>query len=160
MLHLSHQGIEKTRLRAKTCVYWRGIDKDIEEFIGKCDICLEYCRSEQKQSMIPHDLPSSPWQNVGTDLFTFNSQHYVIVADYYSKMPFIRLLNTETSSAVIMKLKEIFGEHGIPNILFSDGGPCYSSREFTDFCNNWGFKHVFSPLPSVQWFYRKDNTNS
>ena len=143
-LHLSHQGIEKTRLRAKTCVYSRGIDKDIEEFIGKCDICLEYCRSEQKQSMIPHDLPSSPWQNVGTDLFTFNSQHYIIVADYYSKMPFIRLLNTETSSAVIMKLKEIFGEHGIPNILFSDGGPCYSSREFTDFCNNWGFKHVMS----------------
>ena len=29
-LHAAHQGIEKTRLRARTCVYWSGINGDIE----------------------------------------------------------------------------------------------------------------------------------
>ncbi|KAI0228574.1 hypothetical protein LSAT2_020962, partial [Lamellibrachia satsuma] len=38
-LHESHQGIEKTRLRARTCVYWNGINRDIEEVVRKCATC-------------------------------------------------------------------------------------------------------------------------
>ena len=38
-LHAAHQGIEKTRLRARTCVYWSGIKGDIEEMINTCSIC-------------------------------------------------------------------------------------------------------------------------
>ena len=38
-LHAEHQGIEKTRLRARTCVYWSGIKGDIEEMINTCSIC-------------------------------------------------------------------------------------------------------------------------
>ena len=38
-LHVAHQGIEKTRLRARTCVYWSGIKGDIEEMINTCSIC-------------------------------------------------------------------------------------------------------------------------
>ena len=129
-LHVSHQGIEKTRLRARTCVYWRGIDKDIEDMVVKCSACLEFSKSEQKQSMIPHDLPSSPWQKLGSDLFEFEGQHYLIVADYYSKMPFIRHLNSESSRAVIAKMKTMFSEHGVPELLFTDGGPCYSAESF------------------------------
>ena len=143
-LHTSHLGIEKTRLRARTCVYWKGIDKDIEDIINSCDICLEVSRSEQKQSLIPHDLPSAPWQKLGTDLFEVDGQHYIIVADYYSKMPFIRKINSESSKEVINKLKGIFSEHGIPDILYSDGGPCYSSREFASFAQKWDFCHRMS----------------
>ena len=143
-LHSSYQGIEKTRLKACTCVYWRNIDKDIEDHIGSCDICLKYSRKEQKQSTIPHDLPSGPWQNLGTDLFKFNDRTYLIVADYYSKMPFIRAITSESSHAVIAKLKTIFGEHGIPDKLCSDGGPCYSGYEFEKFTEDWRFKHIMS----------------
>ena len=143
-LHMSHQGIEKTRLRARTCVYWRGIDSDIENLIGKCDTCLEFARREQKQSMIPHDLPSAPWQNVGSDLFEIDGQTYIIVADYYSKMPFVRRLNAETTRAVTAKMRTIFGEHGVPERVFTDGGPCYASKEFREFSQKWGFRHIMS----------------
>ena len=143
-LHMSHQGIEKTRLRARTCVYWRGIDNDIEQLIGNCSTCLEFTQKEQKQSMIPHDMPSAPWQNVGSDLFVFGGHTYLVVADYYSKMPFVRRLYSETSKAVIVKLKTIFGEHGIPEQMFSDGGPCYASCEFRKFSESWGFRHIMS----------------
>ena len=143
-LHLSHQGVEKTRLRARTCVYWRGIDKDIEEITRDCDVCLKFCRKEQKQSMIPRDLPASPWQYLGTDLFEVDNHSYLILADYYSKMPFVRKISSESTRAVILKLKTLFGEHGIPEVLFSDGGPCFASAEFQSFSNDWGFKHVMS----------------
>ena len=143
-LHTSHQGIEKSCLRAQTCVYWRGIDNDIKEMVQGCDICLEYSRKEQKENMIPRDLPCRQWQHVGTDIFEFGGQSYLIVADYYSKMPFVRRLNNETSASVIGKLKTIFSEHGIPEVVFSDGGPCYASCEFKSFTDKWEFEHVMS----------------
>ena len=59
-------------------------------------------------------------------------------------MPFIRHLNSESSRAVIAKMKTIFSEHGVPELLFTDGGPCYSSREFRDFAKSWGIRHVIS----------------
>lgn len=138
-LHTSHQGIEKTRLLARTCVYWNNIDKDISDMIGQCDTCLEYSRSQKKESLMPHDVPSGPWQKIGSDLFDLDRVTYLIVSDYYSKMTFIRRLNSETSSAVIGKLKTIISEHGIPTTLHSDGGPCYNN-----FTEHWGIKHVKS----------------
>jgi len=143
-LHASHQGIEKTRLRARTSVYWRGIDRDIENLIQGCSVCLEFSRSEQKETMMGHTVPSGPWQDVGTDLFDLDGDCYLIVADYYSKMPFIRRLTSESSRAVIAKLRTLFSEHGVPETVYSDGGPCYASSEFAKFAESWGFKHVMS----------------
>ncbi len=41
-------------------------------------------------------------------------------------------------------MKVTFARHGIPDIVHSDNGPCYSSQEFSDFQKKWGFKHVTS----------------
>ena len=97
-LHLSHQGVERTRLRARICVCWRGMDKDIEEITRDCNVCLKFCRKEQKQSMISRDLPASLWQYLGTDLFEVDNHSYLILADYYSKMPFVRKISSELLS--------------------------------------------------------------
>ena len=35
-IYASHQGIEKSILRVKTCVYWPGINEDIEEVVKGC----------------------------------------------------------------------------------------------------------------------------
>ena len=57
-LHSSHQGIEKTRLRARTSVYWPGIDADIENVIRECETCQDHQRSQQKETLIQHEIPS------------------------------------------------------------------------------------------------------
>ena len=46
-LHESHQGIEKTRLRARATVYWKNINRDIDEIVRKCDVCQQMQRSQQ-----------------------------------------------------------------------------------------------------------------
>ena len=38
-LHEAHQGIEKMRLRARSCVFWNGINRDIEVVVRKCATC-------------------------------------------------------------------------------------------------------------------------
>ena len=45
---------------------------------------------------------------------------------------------------VILLLKEMFSEHGIPEVLYSDNGPQYVSAQFADFCTSWGIMHETS----------------
>ena len=49
-----------------------------------------------------------------------------------------------TSFNVIVALKSIFARHGIPEIIRSDNGPQYSSREFAEFATSYGFRHTTS----------------
>jgi transposase InsO family protein len=83
--------------------------------------------------MMEYDLPSFPWEILGSDLFDFEGHKYLIVADYFSKFFIIRKLTSETSGTIIKQLKTIFSEHGVPSELFTDNGPCYSSDEFKQF---------------------------
>ena len=46
-LHSSHQGIEKTRRRAKQVVYWPCINNDIDTTVSSCAKCLKYQPSQR-----------------------------------------------------------------------------------------------------------------
>ena len=58
-LHESHQGIEKMRLRARSCVFWNGINHDIEVVVRKCT-CQEVQRAQPREPLChtrhPHVL--------------------------------------------------------------------------------------------------------
>ncbi|XP_037794447.1 uncharacterized protein K02A2.6-like [Penaeus monodon] len=144
-IHEGHQGITKCQLRAKDSVYWTSINKDIEEIVQQCPTCQETSRSQTKETLIPHELPTQPWQYVGTDLFHYGENDYLIVADYYSKFPIIRKMPIHvTSTAVIKALKNLFSEYGVPERVYSDNGRQYSSKEFVKFASNWEFEHITS----------------
>ncbi len=93
---------------------------------------------------------------VATDLFSFDDHTYLVVRDYYSKMHMVRKYPVgQTGSAnIVAFLKELFLEHGIPEILHSDNGPQYSSTEFQAFRKNWKIDHrTSSPLhPKLNGF--------
>ena len=72
-------------------------------------------KAEPRETLLRHTVPTRPWQVLGTDLFSFKGENFLIIADYYSKFPFIRKLPVLcTSAAVIAATKQIFAEHGIP----------------------------------------------
>ena len=144
-LHASHQGVEKTRLRARTCVYWPSINDDIDQLVRRCNTCQEYQRSQQKETLIPHEIPSKPWEMIGTDLFYYEGENYLIVADYYSKFFFVKKVRGQcTSTAVVQLTKQIFSEQGVPSKVISDNGRHYSSECYREFAEKWGFIHVTS----------------
>jgi hypothetical protein len=105
-LHRSHIGEEKTKLFARTSVFWPGINEQIETTVKQCLPCQATRPAQQKQNLYSHDVPARPWQKVGADLFEFQGQQYLLVADYYSNYPFIRHLKSTTSAAVIVCMKQ------------------------------------------------------
>ncbi len=141
-LHMSHLGMEKHKRRARDVMFWPGMNSQIEELVSGCPVCQEFQKSQPKEPMISHEVPSLPWETVGTDLFVYKGRHYLLVVDHYSRYFEIALLRDETSPEVVTHMKSIFARHGIPIKVVSDNGPCYSAREFQSFSEAWGFKHV------------------
>ena len=81
---------------------------------------------------------------VGTDLFTKDNNDYLVMIDYWSKYIELVHLSSKTSNYVIAKIKAIFARWGIPEIVVSDNGPEFSSKEFKMFAESYDFKHVTS----------------
>lgn len=142
-IHEGHQGIEHCRARARSSVWWPGITKQIVEMVRQCHVCAQEAQ-QQKEPLIKSALPDHPWQVVGTDLFELKGTHYLLVVDYFSRYPEVIKLTSTTSVSIISLLKSIFSRHGIPEVFHSDNGPQYSSKEFSDFAREYGFRHITS----------------
>jgi transposase InsO family protein len=139
-----HQGVEKTRLLARRCIFWPNINSHIADKVGSCQTCNTFQNSQPPEPMVERDIPSVPWQMLGTDLFDYGGHKYLLLVDYYSKFLIVRQLQKENSTCVIRHLKQIFSEQGIPARLYSDNGPCYASQEFSEFASTYSFDHITS----------------
>ena len=142
-IHQGHLGVSKCRARARVSVWWPGMSKIIEEMVSKCVTCA-INRPIQKEPLMPSALPDRPWQRLGSDLFHYRGKTHMIVVDYYSRWIEVKRLKDETSQSVIDALKDLFAQHGFPEILISDNGPQYSASQFQQFAKAYGFNHVTS----------------
>lgn len=122
-LHIGHMGVEKTRRLARNSVYWPKINEDIAKLVGECEPCQETQTRQQKEPLAPHDIPTTPWSKLGTDLFELNGQDYLIIVDYHSKFPVVHKMTSTTSAAVAQAKASTFGLLGAPVEMISDNGP-------------------------------------
>ena len=142
-VHEGHQGMVKCLERVRTSVWWLNVNSEVKDFVSRCNVCCHE-KLNRSEPMIPTSFPDRPWQVVGTDLFKFKGQDYVLVIDYSSRFIELALLTSTTSAQVILHMKSIFARHGIPEMVKSDGGPQYSSYEFSKFASVYKFEHVTS----------------
>lgn len=61
-----------------------------------------------------------PFQYIAADIFDFNNQPFPLIADQYSKMPFVKTLKSTTSLNCIEYFKAIFAVHGIQTQTMQD----------------------------------------
>ena len=142
-IHEGHMGIDKCKARARVCVYWPAMYEAIEQAVKKCPVCNKHSKRNQKEPMIPHELPNRPWEKLGADYFTFAGKDYLLVVDYFSKYPEVVHMNSKTAEATVKKMTQIFSRHGIPNTLVADNMP-FNSKAFKQFAKEWGFSVITS----------------
>ncbi|KAL4127438.1 hypothetical protein QTP88_011609 [Uroleucon formosanum] len=137
-LHEAHLGICKTKTRARSLFYWKGLDKDIEEYIGNCAVCNKFRSENTKDPMICQEVPNLPFEKVACDILDYGKDTYLVLVDYYSGWLELNYLSSKTSSHIIKILKVIFSIHGIPKQLVADNMP-FNSNEFHNFATDWEF---------------------
>ena len=77
-LHEAHVGIDKTRLHMPESVYWPNIYKDIEIMVKCCAVCQESQTEHSQQPLLAHDVPSTPWTKVASNLFQIKEDNYLL----------------------------------------------------------------------------------
>ena len=107
-LHKGHQVMSKMHFRAKQNLYWTVINEEIRNDVENCIPCQVVARAQQKEPTVPIEIPFRPWQKIGMDLFFCKGKWYLIVCNYYSKLPVFRLLPSMCSKNVISALESNF----------------------------------------------------
>jgi len=144
ILHGSHLGVVKTKQMARDRIYWPGLNKQIEDKVSKCEVCLKNRPKQQKEPLTTHPSPSLPWTKVGTDLFEHESSNYLIMVDYYSNFVEVAPLQDKKSTTVIKNIKMNIARYGIMETLISDIAAQFTSAEFGMFLRKYGINHVTS----------------
>lgn len=120
-LHASHQSRKKTKLRACTSVFWRNLNKDIEDMTKSCKICQELQPKKAREPLLQTKVSPWPWHTLETDIFYLDSDKYLLIADHYTKYPFVRKVpkGHSTSKCVVDLTKQV---------MRSDNGHHYQGR--------------------------------
>ena len=101
----SYLGSEDCLRRAREVFYWLRMKAEFKDFIIKYNICSSHKLARPRGPLIPHRIPSRPWQKIDANLFLPDQRHYLITVDYYSSFFEVDKLDMKDSTTVIEKLK-------------------------------------------------------
>ena len=110
-IHSSHLGIEACHRKARDSVFWPNITGDVRDLVSQCSICIELQSQNPKEPMQSHRIPDLPWSRVATDQFKLHGKDYIVVVDFYSDFIEVKMLQENSSSAVIEFLKAQFSRY-------------------------------------------------
>ena len=144
-LHEAHPGIVRMKALARSYVWWPGLDAEIEAWVKRCRACQE-SRPDPPQGPVQSWEPTrSPWSRLHLDFAgPFQGQIFLILVDSYTKWLEVVRVSSTTASVVVRALRSIFATHGIPDVVVTDNGTAFTSREFREFVESNLIRHVRS----------------
>ena len=72
---------------ARTYFWWPVLDQQIEALAIHCDACRSIAAMPAQTPCHPLQSPNAPWDRVHMDFGEYNSKHFLVVTDVYSKWP-------------------------------------------------------------------------
>ena len=97
--------------------------------------------------MVSKPKPSRPFQQIAVDFCSYGRHQFLIIVDCFTDWPEIIPMRKNTSTQYLVQaLTELFCQTAIPDVVWSDGGPQFTSKHFSDFATQWGFEHK-TPSP-------------
>lgn len=80
-LHAGHQGLDSMLRRARQCVYWPGIEGDLQHHRSACIECETRAPSQPAETLAMTPPPEYPFQQTGADMFQHEGHTYMAYAD-------------------------------------------------------------------------------
>jgi hypothetical protein len=130
-------------MKVKQTYFWRGMHRDIVEFVSKCEVCKAYKHS----SDAPHGLMTNqkrvntPMHTLSMDIIgplpkSYSGHIYILsVVDVFSKYCWLHPLRTATTRTVTAFVEsEILLKEGTPCVIICDNATIFQSKDFKKFC--------------------------
>jgi hypothetical protein len=149
-----HLGTTKIYLDLKATYWWRGMKKEIAQYVARCDTCQRTKAEHQKPAGLlqPLPVPKWKWEEIGMDFVIGlpwtqkgNDSIWVII-DRLTKVAHFIPVKTTFRGATLAQiyLKEIVRLHGIPRKIVSDRGTQFTSKFWMSLHQALGTKLDFS----------------
>lgn len=152
-VHAAHRGIELTKARARLIVYWPGMDAQIEQLCKSCEKCIIDRPSQRDEPQKHYETPSRAFEVISADFACVDNVKYLILTDWKTGWFSTRQMRKTDAAATIHQLRDFFSETAVPNTVFTDNGPPFTSAEFRSFLDRWGIEGKTSSP-----YYPRSNT--
>ncbi|KXJ71448.1 hypothetical protein RP20_CCG020544 [Aedes albopictus] len=142
LAHIGHPGIDRTKQRIRSKVWWPNVDKEAEKVVRSCLDCQLVSKSSPPEPMAVRELPQQPWHVLAIDMLgpLPSGDSILVVVDLYSRYRITEVLRTTTTEDIIEKLGKAFMTMGLPAVLVSDNARNFSSRKMEEFCTLFGIE--------------------
>ena len=142
-IHEGHPGMVRMKAFARSYVWWPSLNSDIENKVRSCTMC-------QQERKLPPAAPiqlwewlEKPWTRIHIDhAGPFMDKMLLITVDSYSKWIDISVVPSTSTEATLSRLRMLFANHGLPEVVVSDNGSSFTSAEFKEFMSRNGIKHI------------------
>lgn len=143
LLHEGHPGIVRMKSLARSYLWWPGLEDAIERKVLRCEDCQMQSAAPAVAPLHLWEWPDRPWSRLHADYTGhFMGSMFFIIIDAYSKWIEVFKTSTSTSEVTIEKFRQAFATHGIPDVLVTDNGTCFTSHKFSTFTSENGILHV------------------
>lgn len=145
-----HQGIKRTISLIKDRYFWPTLNKDVEEYVGKCISCNQRKSGKRiKAPMAKFQPVLEPFELVSLDIVgplpvSRDGNRYLLTfVDYLTR--YCEAIPIPYQSADIVAKEfvlKIITRHGVPKRLLTDQGRNFVSSLFTSVCSLLGIKKL------------------
>ena len=143
--HIGHPGTTRMKSLMRSYVYWKNMDRDVEDTVKACKGCALAAKAPPIQYS-PWPKADRPWSRIHVDFAgPLDGSYYLIIVDSYSKWPEVFRCKNPTTETTINTLHELFARFGVVDIVVTDNGTQFTSGEFKTFCDNFQVDHITTP---------------
>ncbi|KAK4271035.1 hypothetical protein QN277_019789 [Acacia crassicarpa] len=148
-----HSGIHSTFKRLASVFYWKGMEKDVRNFVRECVICqrfkLELVASPGLLQPLP--IPNHVWTELSMDFISGLPKSYskttiLVVVDRLSKAAhFMALKHPFTAMDVaLLFMDNVVKLHGFPKSIVSDRDPIFCGKFWKELFRLYGVNLHYS----------------
>ena len=148
---MGHQGNNRTYYLIKRQYYWKGMAKDVKDYIQRCPACRQEKARVQSYPLHMMEIPDQPFDKIAMDLVTdfteSNKRNNCIltITDLLTGwLEAIPILNKSADTITKAFIRHYLPRHLCPQFILLDNGTELKNQTFNRVTKPLGIKRIFS----------------
>ena len=134
---MGHQGNNRTYSLIKRQYYWKGMAKDVKDYIQRCPACQQEKAHVQSYPLHMMEIPDLPFDKIAIDLVTDftesnkGNRHILTIIDLLTGWPeAIPIPNKSADTITKAFIRHYLPRHLCPRFILSDNGTEFKNQTF------------------------------